>query len=148
MRYQRLASHIGLLIMFTAGLAFALGAVITLDLGTPRRLGPGAFPLLVGSLLSGLAVIGLIQNLRAPVEISKPDVLGVVGVLAGGASFAFFTPLLGVIPATSLAVFATATAISGLSALFRLLLAVCVACVVWLIFVVGLGMPFVAFQRP
>jgi len=133
--------------MLGAGLAFAGGAITTLDLGSLRRMGPGAFPLLVGSLLCLLAIIGLIQNLRVPLDTAKADVIAVLGVLAGGASFAFFTPLLGAIPATAIAVFATGSAIPGFAWPYRILLAVAVAIGVWLIFVLGLGMPFVAFQR-
>ena len=113
MRYRNLISQIGPLIMLGAGLAFALGAVATLDLGSFRRMGSGAFPLLVGGLLSLLASIGLVQNLRAPMGVAKPDPIAVLGVVGGVASFAFFTPLLGVLPATAIAVFATGSAIPG-----------------------------------
>lgn len=143
---RRLISHLGPLIMLGAGLAFAFGAVATLDLGTPRRMGPGAYPLLVGGLLAILAAIGLVQNLRAPMETGKADPVAVLGVMAGVAAFAFFTPLLGVLPATAIAVFATGSAIPGFRWPFRLLLAIGVALGVWLIFVRGLGMPFIAVR--
>lgn len=133
--------------MLGAGLAFSVGALSTLDLGSMRRMGPGAFPLLVGSLLCVLALAGLVQNLRTPQETGRIDVISVLGVLAGGSSFAFFTPLLGVIPATAIAVFTTGSAIPGFRWQLRIVLAVGVAIAVWLIFARGLGMPFVAFQR-
>ena len=146
MRYRDLISQIGPLIMLGAGLAFAFGAVATLDLGSFRRMGSGAFPLLVGGLLSLLAAIGLVQNLRAPMETAKADAIAVLGVVAGVASFAFFTPHLGVLPATAIAVFATGSAIPGFRWPHRILLAVGVAIGVWLIFVRGLGMPFVPIR--
>lgn len=146
MRSRSLISQIGPLIMLGAGLAFAIGAAVTLDLGTFRRMGSGAFPLMVGILLAFLAAVGLVQNLRAPMATGKVDPIAVLGVVAGVAFFAFFTPLLGVLPATAIAVFATGSAIPGFRWPFRVALAVGVAIGVWLIFVRGLGMPFVAIK--
>jgi len=146
MRYRELISHIGPIIMLAAGLAFAFAAVSTLDLGSFRRMGSGAFPLLVGSLLALLAAAGLIQNLRTPMETNKADPIAVLGVVAGVAAFAFFTPVFGVLPATAIAVFATGSAIPGFLWPLRLILAVGVSIGVWLIFVLGLGMPFVAIR--
>ncbi len=146
MRRTAIISQIGPFIMLAAGLAFAFGAIASLDLGTFRRMGSGAFPLLVGGILSVLAAIGMLQNLRAPMETTAADPIAVLGVVAGVASFAFFTPWLGVLPATAIAVFATGSAIPGFRWPFRLALAVGVAVGVWLIFVRGLGMPFVAIR--
>lgn len=146
MRHRELISQIGPLIMLGAGLAFAFGSVATLDLGSFRRMGPGAFPFLVGGILTLLALIGLIQNLRAPIDTEKADPIAVLGVTGGVAAFAFVTPLLGVLPATAIAVFVTGSAIPGFRWPFRLLLALGVAVGIWLIFVRGLGMPFVAIK--
>lgn len=146
MRHGKLISHLGLLIMLVAGLGFALGSVATLDLGSFRRMGPGAYPLLVGGLLTVLALMGLVQNLRNPLDMEKADPMAVLGVAAGVAAFAFLTPLLGVLPATAIAVFATGSAIPQFRWPSRMVLAVGVAVAVWLIFVRGLGMPFVAIR--
>ncbi len=146
MRSRGMISLIGPLIMLVAGSGFALGAVATLDLGSFRRMGPGAFPLLVGGLLAVLAAIGVVQGLRQPETALRPDPVAVFGVVAGVMGFAIFTPLAGVLPATGLAVFATSTAIPGVRWSHRLILALAVSIAVWLIFVVGLGMPFVAIR--
>ncbi|WP_223428441.1 tripartite tricarboxylate transporter TctB family protein [Tateyamaria pelophila] len=146
MQHKSIMSQIGPLIMLAAGLAFVFGAVASLDLGSFRRMGSGAFPLLVGGLLSFLAAIGLVQNLRNPMNTKKGDPIAVVGVVGGVASFAFLTPFFGVLPATAIAVFATGSAIPGFRWPFRIALAVGVAIGVWLIFVRGLGMPFVAIK--
>ena len=146
MRRRDMISQIGPLIMLAAGLAFAFGAIATLELGSFRRMGAGAFPLLVGGILALLAAIGLVQNLRAPMETAKADPVAVLGVVGGVGSFAFFTPMLGVLPAAAIAVFATGAAIPGFRWPMRLALSVGVAIGVWLIFVKGLGMPFVAIR--
>lgn len=148
MHRRALISQIGPLLMLAAGLGFALGAVASLDLGSLRRMGPGAFPLLVGGVLAVLAVIGLIQNLRSPMDTNAPDLVAVLGVVAGVAAFAFFTPLFGVLPATGIAVFLTGAAIPGFRWPLRLILSLGVAVGVWLIFVRGLGMPFVPVRWP
>ena len=148
MRHRALMSHIGPILMLAAGLGFSIGALTTLDLGSFRRMGPGAFPLLVGGLLTVLAGIGLIQNLRTPMASEAADPIAVVGVVGGVASFAILTPWLGVLPATAVAVFVTGSAIEGFRWPYRLALAVGVAIGVWLIFVRGLGMPFVAIRWP
>ena len=134
--------------MLHLGLAFAWGSVATLDLGSFRRMGPGAFPLLVGSLLAFLALLGLVQSLRAPEDTHKPDLFSVFGVFFGVAAFAFITPIFGVIPATAVAVLATSLAISEILWAFRILLTIGVAVGVWLIFVAGLDMPFDAIKWP
>ncbi|WP_172331990.1 tripartite tricarboxylate transporter TctB family protein [Mangrovicoccus sp. HB161399] len=143
---RQLTSHLGPLIMLAAGLAFAIGAAATLDLGSLRRMGPGAFPLLVGSLLAILALIGLVQNLRHPMEMNRADPMAVLGVTGGVAAFAFFTPLAGVLPATTLAVLATGSVIPGFRWPHRIALALGVAAAVWAIFVLGLNIPFTAVR--
>jgi len=148
MRRDTLISLIGPLVMLAAGLTFAIGSVATLDLGSFRRMGPGAFPMLVGGILTVLAIMSVLQGLRAPIETERADPIAVLGVFAGVSAFAFLTPLLGVLPATAIAVFATGSAIPGFRWLPRLALAIGVSVGVWLIFVQGLGMPFVAVRWP
>lgn len=148
MRRRALISHLGPLLMLAAGLAFACGSVATLDLGTVRRLGPGAFPLLVGGILCVIALVGLVQNLRAPMKTDRADPIAVLGVIGGVAAFAGLTPLTGVLPATAAAVFVVGSAIPGFRWHHRLVLALAIAAGIWLIFVRGLGMPFVPIRWP
>ncbi|MDB6179106.1 tripartite tricarboxylate transporter TctB family protein [Paracoccus sp. Z330] len=143
---RHLISHAGPLIMLSAGLFFSVGAVTSLDLGSFRRMGPGAFPLLVGGLLCLLALIGLVQNLRHPLPVDHADPVAVLGVTGGVVGFALLTPLLGVLPATFIAVLTTAAVIPGFRWPMRLALAAGVAVGVWLIFVLCLGIPFTAIK--
>ncbi|HKK30798.1 MAG TPA: tripartite tricarboxylate transporter TctB family protein, partial [Alphaproteobacteria bacterium] len=122
MRRDTLISLIGPLVMLAAGLTFAIGSVATLDLGSFRRMGPGAFPMLVGGILSVLAIMSVLQGLRTPVATERADPIAVLGVFAGVSAFAFLTPLLGVLPTTTIAVFATGSAIPGFRWLPRLAL--------------------------
>ena len=146
MRFHRMTSQIGPLLMLGAGLGFAIAAVATLDLGSARRMGPGAFPLLVGATLALLAAITLVRNLRAPMDWQRPDPLAVLAVLGGVVAFAFFTPLLGVLPAAVLSVLATSAVVPEFRWPWKFALAFSVAAGVWLVFVVGLGIPLTAIR--
>lgn len=143
---RQLISHVGPLLMLGAGLFFALGAIIALEFGSFRRMGPGAFPLLIGALLCILSLVGLVQNLRNPMPVDAADPMAVIGVVGGVSAFAFFTPLTGVLPATAAAVLATGAVIPGFRWSHRIALAAGVAVAVWLIFVLGLGIPFIAIR--
>lgn len=144
----RLIALLGPALMLAAGLGFALGAVAALDLGSVRRMGPGAFPLIVGSLLAVLALVALLRELRAPSDVACPDPRSVAGVGAGVAVFAFVTPLFGVLPGAALSVLGTSVVTGALGWPARLALAGTVAVGVWAIFVAGLGLPLPALRLP
>jgi putative tricarboxylic transport membrane protein len=148
LKVQHLISQIGPTIMLAAGAGFAIASVLTLDLGSVRRMGAGAFPLLVGCVLVVLSLICLVQNGRHPMATDSADPLAVIGVVAGVSAFAFLSPILGVLPATAVAVFAAGSAIPKFAMRYRLLLAIGVALGVWLVFIEGLGMPFTAVRWP
>lgn len=146
MRHQRLISQIGPLLMLAAGLGFTAGALLTLDMGSARRMGPGAFPALVGGLLSVLALITLVQNARRPMGWERPDPVSVAAVAGGVAAFAFLAPLAGVLPAVAVSVLTTASSVPQFRWPGRIVLALCVAVGVWLIFVRGLGIPLMTIR--
>lgn len=141
MHRDRLISQIGPALMLLVGLAFVFCSVTTLELGSARRMGPGAFPAIVGALLSLLALITLVRNLRYPMGWDQPDPISVLAVAGGVAAFAFLTPLLGVLPAVIVSVLTTASAVPQFRWPGRIVLAFCVAGAVWLVFVKGLGIP-------
>lgn len=80
---------------------FAVATGLSLELGTLRRIGPGAFPALVGA---GLTVTGLAMLFVARSEpdaaLDRPVRLrGAIMVLAGLAAFAILIKPAGMIPA-------------------------------------------------
>lgn len=143
---QRLTGQLGLLAILAIALFFIVSALVTLDLGTARRMGPGAFPLMVGGLLAVLSMIVLIQNLRTEMSWSAPDWMALLTIGSGVAAFAFLTPVLGVLPAVFLSVLFSSSANREVTWLLRLCLAFAVAVGVWAIFLLGLQMPFVAIR--
>lgn len=146
MHRDRLISQIGPALMLVVGLAFVVGSISTLELGSARRMGPGAFPALVGGLLSVLALITLVRNLRYPMGWDQPDPISVLAVAGGVIAFAFLTPLLGVLPAVVVSVLTTASAVPQFRWPGRIVLAVCVSVAVWLVFVKGLGIPLTTIR--
>ena len=146
MHRDRLISQVGPFLMLVVGLAFVCVSVTTLDLGTARRMGPGAFPALIGIILSALSVVTLIRNLRKPVGWDRPDPVSVLAVAGGVGAFAFLTPLLGVLPAVVVSVLTTSAAVPQFRLRGRLTLAVCVSVAVWVVFVKGLGIPLTTIR--
>lgn len=146
MHRDRLISQVGPSLMLVVGLAFVFASVTTLDLGTARRMGPGAFPAIVGAILSALSVVTLIRNLRHPMGWDRPDPVSVLAVAGGVGAFALLTPLLGVLPAVVVSVLTTASAVPQFHWRGRLILAVCVSISVWLVFVKGLGIPLTTIR--
>ena len=115
----RLTPQLGLIGILAAALFFIGGSIWTLDLGTARRMGPGAF---------------------------APDWLALATIGSGVAAFALLTPLLGVLPAVFLSVLFSSSANHDVTWLLRVVLALAVAIGVWVIFILGLQMPFVAIR--
>ncbi len=146
MHRDRLISQIGPALMLVVGLAFVVGSISTLELGSARRMGPGAFPALVGGLLSVLALITLVRSIRYPMGWDQPDPISVLAVAGGVIAFAFLTPLLGVLPAVVVSVLTTASAVPQFRWPGRIVLAVCVSVAVWLVFVKGLGIPLTTIR--
>ncbi len=146
MQRDRIISQVGPALMLVIGLGFFVVPILTLELGTARRLGPGAFPALVGGLLAVLALITLIRNIRHCMGWEQPDPISVLAVAGGVIAFAFLTPLLGVLPAVVVSVLTTASAVPQFQWPGRIILAVCVSIAVWLIFVKGLGIPLTTIR--
>lgn len=144
----RLIALVGPALMLAAGLGFAIGALAALDLGSVRRMGPGAFPLIVGGLLAVLALVALVREVHVTGDVARPDPKAVAGVGAGVAVFAFVTPLFGVLPGAALSVLGTSVVTGALSWTARLVLAASVAVGIWAIFVAGLGLPLDAMRWP
>ncbi|MEX1165978.1 MAG: tripartite tricarboxylate transporter TctB family protein [Hydrogenophaga sp.] len=110
------------------------------EFGDLNRMGPGYFPVVLGGLL---CVLGFAIALPAffrrgePIKIAwKTYAL----VMASIAVFAFALKPLGIVFATAIAVLLASMADNGSTWKGRLLTAVGIAIVTWLVFKLGLGM--------
>lgn len=137
---------LGALALAATGAGFAWAAWAQLDLGTMRRLGPGAFPLGLGVLLAGLGLIALAGDLRRPVPVPAPDLRAIAAVAGAVAAFALLAGRAGVLPAVFVAVLAMASLIGALRWPGRLVLALGVTAGVWAVFLWALGLPMQAVR--
>lgn len=122
------------------GLAVAAWAAVKFDLGTPRRMGPGFFPVGLGLML---AVLGGVVALTAAPAPEKPERLALpelAAVIAAILIFALGVERLGLVPATVLSVLVSSAAVTRPGILWRLVLAAAVTLVSVAVFHVGLAM--------
>jgi Tripartite tricarboxylate transporter TctB family len=130
----------GLLFIAVAGL-FAAGTV-ELDLGTPLRLGPGAFPLLLACVLALLGLIIVAQAFLQP----KANVVaipwrGIVLVVAAPVLFGLTVRGLGLVGSVALVIAVSAFASHRMSLKLAIALIVGLTIFCVLVFNVGLGLP-------
>ena len=130
----------GLLFIAIAAL-FAFGT-LDLDMGTPLKLGPGAFPLLLAGALGLLGLIIVAQAFRNPV--SHAMVMpwrGILLIVVAPILFGLTVRGLGLIAAIALVVAVSAFASHRMSAKLALALIVGLTLFCVLVFNVGLGLP-------
>lgn len=85
------------LLFLAVGLHFALGAWLTLRMGSPLQMGPGYFPLVLGLILCALGIAIIAVALRgAPVKLDAVSWRGVALVTASIIFFAVTIRGLGV----------------------------------------------------
>ncbi len=70
-------------------------------LGTPRQLGPGAFPVALGAILAGLGVVILLMAVRSASQLPESRLRPFAAVLAGLLAFALTLEDFGLVPATA-----------------------------------------------
>jgi hypothetical protein len=128
------------LVFIGFGLAFAILA-LGYDLGTPVQVGPGGFPLVLGSilvLLGGLiAVKGTIEGVAEPVGVIPWRAVGLV--IGSVVVFALTVRGLGVIPATFLTTMMAGFASVRARLIPTVAIGVGLTAVSVLVFVVALG---------
>ncbi|SDW44474.1 tripartite tricarboxylate transporter TctB family protein [Roseicitreum antarcticum] len=142
----RLIDAIGPATLIAVGIAFAAGSWLGLDLGTMRRLGPGALPLGLGVILAILGITILSQIVTTgTTPVPRPDLRALAAVGVAIATFALLTERMGLLPAVFGSVVAMTTVIGDLGWPGRIALALCIAIGVWVIFILGLRLPIRTF---
>jgi hypothetical protein len=132
----------------SAGLLFiAIAALFAfqtreLDMGTPLRLGPGAFPLLLAGVLGLLGLIIVAQAFRNPVthEMTIPW-RGIALIVVAPVLFGLTVRGLGLVAAIALVVAVSAYASRRMSAKLAVALTIGLTVFCVLVFSVGLGLP-------
>jgi hypothetical protein len=137
---------------FWAGIlfiAFGGGAVLISSdypIGTAGRMGPGYFPVVLGSLLVLIGLITLGRSFFTKGEpIGKLAIKETVLVIAGILLFGFTVRDAGIVPAVFLVILVSSLASAKFRLLPMLIMAAGSALFCWLAFVYFLGLPLQAF---
>ncbi|MBJ6989109.1 MULTISPECIES: tripartite tricarboxylate transporter TctB family protein [unclassified Devosia] len=144
------------------GLAFGGWALFNYDMGTMRRIGPGAFPLGLGTILAVIGAVLLlpaIKQLRtaqpAPAYTSddasdEPSSLRAgLFVLLSLVAFALVLPLFGTIPALFALTYTAVLAEPGRDwKLTPAIIAAVLSAFVWLLFKQALSLPLIMLKWP
>lgn len=132
----------------TAGLLFvAIAAIFAagglgLDFGTPLRLGPGAFPMMLAGLLALLGLIVCIQSFRHPAaHVVIIPWRGIVLILLAPIIFGLTVRGFGLLVSVALVVAVSAFASRRMSWRLAAVLTVGLTLFCVLVFNVGLGLP-------
>jgi uncharacterized BrkB/YihY/UPF0761 family membrane protein len=131
---------LGGLAMAAIGGAVALYSLANYDFGTLRQMGPGFFPTSLGTIL---AVLGLLITIPAWTRAGTPQSFALpetVAILSAILLFGFGLERLGLILTTAGAVLIASLPAPRKGWLWRLVLAVVVTAVTWIIFKLGLNM--------
>lgn len=131
------------LVLLVFGLFVAVYASSHYDMGRLARMGPGFFPTVLGWILVALGAATALLSLRSRARAQPAPTLRLrplVAVLAAVLVFALLVNRLGLMPATIALVFVAAAAERGYRWKRTALLAVSLAVMAWLIFIVGLQM--------
>ncbi|MEO9650449.1 MAG: tripartite tricarboxylate transporter TctB family protein [Roseobacter sp.] len=131
-------------VLLGGGLVFVVGG-LQLGLGSPFRLGTGAFPFLTGLLLFILAVPICLQDWRSEEERDGPDWVSFLAIGAALAVFAASADRLGLVPAVFFSIIVASAPDRTLPIIGKLILGTIVSLASWGLFVVALNLPLKAF---
>ena len=126
-------------IFVAIGGAFVVGS-LSYSLGTPLRMGPGYFPLLVGAIMAGLGLAIVVKGLVAG-EVSEFGAIpwrAIAALTVAVVFFGFTVRRLGFVPTSLVTAFLTTLASQRVRPLTALAVAAGLTVASTLIFVVGL----------
>lgn len=133
------------LVIAGIGLFFFLGA-LQYEVGSAANMGPGYLPMMVGGITTGLGFIILIGAFRGALPMPRLEFRPKLAVLTAITVFGLSFEATGLIPAVVLTSIIASLGDSDVRVLPMLILAVTVAIGSWLLFSIGLSLPFPAFE--
>lgn len=116
-----------------------------LGVGSPRRLGTGAFPVITGVILAVLSLAVIAADLRDTSDAERPDWISFAAIGAALAVFALTVGRIGLVPGVFLTTVTASLPDPSLPFLGKLVLAALVALGCWALFIGLIGLPFAAF---
>lgn len=127
--------------LFVLAMVFVLGG-IDLGVGSARRLGTGAFPVLSGLALALLSLCIILGDLRDPPGQDRPDWVSFTAIGAALAVFALVAEPFGLVPAVFLATVTASLPDRSLHWAIKPVLGIGVALASWGLFIGLLDLPF------
>lgn len=125
--------------------AFVLAQSFRYGLGTPRRMGAGYFPMVLGITATLIGVLIMIRSFGRETAFQPIDWRPAIFILAAIGYFGLTIRTFGMIPAIAGATLLAALGDRSARPRSTAVLVVCVSIGVWLVFVVGLRLPVPAF---
>ena len=116
-----------------------------LGVGTPRRLGTGAFPVITGFILAVLSLAVIAADLRDTSDGERPDWISFAAIGGALAVFALTVGRIGLVPGVFLTTITASLPDPSLKFLGKLALGAVVALGCWGLFIGLIGLPFAAF---
>lgn len=135
---------IGGVFLVMLGLVFAIGG-IRLGLGSPFRLGTGAFPFITGAILVVLAFAIVVDDIRDKGLAETPDWISFLAICTSLAVFALTADRFGLVPAAFLTTVIASLPDRNLGLPGKAVLGAVVGIGAWLLFIVALDLPFKPF---
>ncbi|MGA9435749.1 MAG: tripartite tricarboxylate transporter TctB family protein [Roseobacter sp.] len=139
--YIRALGGLGLLAL---SLVFIIGG-FELGVGSARRLGTGAFPVITGFILAVLSLFVIAADLRDASDAELPDWISFVAIGAALAVFALTVSRIGLVPGVFLTVLTASLPDTTLKFLGKMALGAIVALACWGLFIELIGLPFAPF---
>lgn len=136
--------EIGALALLVLSIVFIVGG-LKLGLGSPFRLGTGAFPFVSGSILAVLAVFVGVHEWRSEGLSDPPDWISFLAIVAAIAMFASTADRLGLVPAAFMSVIIASFPDRSLPLVGKAILGAIVSVACWVLFIKLLNLPFKAF---
>ena len=136
--------EIGAFALFVLSLVFIVGG-LKLGLGSPFRLGTGAFPFISGSILAVLSVFVGIHEWRRAGQGDAPDWISFLAIVAAIVVFASSADRFGLVPAAFLSVVIASFPDRSLPFGGKAILGATVSVACWVLFIRLLNLPFKAF---
>ena len=115
------------------------------DFGEPARMGPGFFPVAIGSFLVIIGLFLVVEAIGKPYEKLEISIRPIVAISAGLIAFALLMPRLGLVPATVTLVVLTLLAEEARRWKLVAGLAISLSAIGYFVFEIGFGIPLKPF---
>ena len=129
------------------GLGVAAYAALHYDLGTPRQMGPGFFPVGLGVVLAGLGLNISVSAWWRSADARPFAWREMLAVSAGLLFFGLTLDRIGLIIATAVTVLIASSVAPKKGVVWRLVLTVLITLLTWAIFILGLRMTMPVWPR-